>query len=221
VCLFFFRRAAKPLNWQFCQFAQLASDEKTDWNSLAEERGQEPLRASEQILLCEPLERRDLVKLFKVLSLVCALSIPAAFGQTAEVKAKPITDADIQLLRSNLQADKNQIVSQTMHFTDAESSAFWPVYRDYARDQQLIGDERVQLIKDYAQQYDKIDDARAKNLTQRLLNIDAKFLNLRQDYWPKFEKAIGAKRAAKFFQVDNRLTLLVNVQLTSEIPLVQ
>ena len=161
------------------------------------------------------------MKLFKVLSLVCALSIPAAFAQTAEVKAKPITDADIQLLRSNLQADKNQIVSQTMQFTDAESSAFWPVYRDYARDQQMIGDERVQLIKDYAQQYDKIDDARAKNLTQRLLNIDAKFLNLRQDYWPKFEKAIGAKRAAKFFQVDNRLTLLVNVQLTSEIPLVQ
>jgi hypothetical protein len=42
---------------------------------------------------------------------------------------------------------------------------------------------------------------------------------LRQDYWPKFQKALGAKRAAKFYQVDNRLTLMVNLQLTSEIPL--
>jgi len=28
--------------------------------------------------------------------------------------------------------------------------SFWPVYRDYARDQQVIADERVKLIKDYA-----------------------------------------------------------------------
>lgn len=38
-------------------------------------------------------------------------------------------------------------------------------------------------------------------------------LNLRQEYWPKFEKALGAKRPAKFYQVDNRLSLLVNLQL--------
>jgi hypothetical protein len=107
-----------------------------------------------------------------------------------------------------------------MQFTDSESTAFWSVYRDYSRDQQLIGDERVQLIKDYAQHYDAIDDVKAKNMVQRLLNIEAKTVNLRQEYWPKFEKALGAKRAAKFFQVDNRLCLLVNVQLASDIPLV-
>ena len=100
-------------------------------------------------------------------------------------------------------------------------SAFWPVYRDYARDQQKVGDERVQLIKDYAQRYDAMDDAAARNLVQKQLNIDAKLANLRQEYWPKFEKALGAKRAAKFFQVDNRLSLLVNLQLASEIPMLR
>jgi hypothetical protein len=146
--------------------------------------------------------------------------ISSAFAQTATVQAKPITDADIQLLRSDVQADKNQIIAHTMVFTDTESAAFWPVYRDYARDQLAIGDERVQLIKDYAKNFDSVDDAKAKDMAQRSLNIDAKFLNLRQQYWPKFEKAIGAKRAAKFYQVDNRLSMIVNVQLASEIPLV-
>jgi hypothetical protein len=153
--------------------------------------------------------------------MLCALSIPLAFSQIAEVSAKPLTDADIQLLRSDVQADKNEIIAHTMQFTDSESTAFWPVYRDYARDQQLIGDERVQLIKDYAQHYDAMDDAKAKNMIQRLLNIDAKIVSLRQEYWPRFEKTLGAKRAAKFFQVDSRLSLLVNVQLASEIPLVR
>src|SRR5277367_1061923 len=88
----------------------------------------------------------------------------AVFAQTAQVAAKPLTDTDIQLLRSDVQSDKNQIIADTMQFTDAESKAFWPVYRDYARDQQIIGDDRVQLIKDYAKNYDNVDDAKAKGM---------------------------------------------------------
>lgn len=160
------------------------------------------------------------MKTFTVICVTFILFVPFGLAQTATVQAKPITDTDIQLLRSNVQADKNQIIAHTMEFTDAESASFWTVYRDYAREQQAIGDERVQMIKDYAKNFDALDDVKAKDMAQRSLNIDAKFLNLRQEYWPKFEKALGAKRAAKFYQVDNRLTLLINMQLASEIPLV-
>ncbi|HXY48652.1 MAG TPA: hypothetical protein VEI01_04310 [Terriglobales bacterium] len=148
------------------------------------------------------------------------LLISAARAQTAEVSAKPLTDTDIQLMRSDIQAQKEQIIAHTMQFTDAESTAFWPVYRDYARDQQAIGSERVDLIKDYAKSFDTMDDAKAKDLTERLLKLESKNVDLRQTYWPKFAKALGAKRAAKFYQVDNRLTMMVNVQLASEIPLI-
>ncbi len=160
------------------------------------------------------------MKTLTIFFLLFVLFIPLVIAQTASVQTKPITDTDIQLLRSDVQADKNQIISHTMEFTDTESAAFWPIYRDYAHDQQVIADERVQVIKDYAKNYDALDEAKSKDMTQRSLNIDAKFLNLRQEYWPKFEKALGAKRAAKFYQVDNRLTLLINMQLASEIPLV-
>jgi hypothetical protein len=149
-----------------------------------------------------------------------ALLGAVASAQTAEVSVRPLTDSDIQLLRSDVQADKNAIIAHTMQFSDPESTAFWPVYRDYARDQQVIGDQRLQLIKDYAQNYDSLDDAKAKDMMQRAINIDQKNLSLRQDYWPKFTKALGAKRAAKFYQVDNRITLLINLQLTSAIPLI-
>jgi Spy/CpxP family protein refolding chaperone len=141
-------------------------------------------------------------------------------AQTADVTAKPLSDSDIQLLRSDVQAGKNDIITATMQFTDAESTAFWPVYRDYARDQQVIGDDRVKLIKDYAASYDTMDDAKAKDMVERMINIEDRTLNLREDYWPKFMKALGAKRAAKFYQVDNRLSLIINVQLTSGIPLI-
>jgi Spy/CpxP family protein refolding chaperone len=154
-----------------------------------------------------------------IFSALCLLLIPA-WAQTAEVTAKPLTDTDIQLLRSDIQKGKNDIIAHTMQFTDTESAAFWPVYRDYARDQQALAGERLQLITDYAKNIDTMDDAKARDMVQRMMNIEDKTLNLREDYWPKFMKALGAKRAAKFYQVDNRLTMMVNIQLASEIPLI-
>ena len=151
---------------------------------------------------------------------LCVLLTVAMLAQTVEVSATPLTDTDIQLLRSDLQSGKNRVIADTMKFNDSESAAFWPVYRDYARDQQIIADERLQLIKDYAQHIETMDDVKAKEMSQRMINIESKVVNLRQDYWSRFEKALGAKRAAKFYQVDNRLTLMINVQLASEIPLI-
>ena len=150
---------------------------------------------------------------------LCTLIIPAC-AQTVEVTAKPLTDTDIQLLRSDLQTGKNDIIAHTMQFSTTESAAFWPLYRDYARDQHALADERLQLIKDYAQNLDSMNDDKAKDMVQRMINIEDKTLNLREDYWPKFMKALGARRAARFYQVDNRLTMMVNIQLASEIPLV-
>jgi len=155
------------------------------------------------------------------ISAVFVLFVTFATAQTAAVADKPLSDTDIQLLRSDVQSGKNEIIADTMQFTDEESKAFWPVYRDYARDQQVIGDERVQLIKDYVLNYDTLDDAKAKDMVQRLINIEDKTNDLRETYWPKFMKALGAKRAAKFYQVDNRISLLINVQLSAAIPLIR
>lgn len=160
------------------------------------------------------------MKIWAQMCVACLIVLQMAAAQTIEVTAKPLTDADIELLRSNVQNSKNDVISHTMQFTSAESEAFWPVYRSYASDQKAIADERLQLIKDYAKEYATMDDAKAKDMVQRLIEIENRTAKLRDDYWPKFEKALGAKRAAKFYQVDNRLTTMVNLQLSSEIPLI-
>ena len=103
-----------------------------------------------------------------------------------------------------------------MQFNDADAKAFWPLYREYSNKQQVLGDQRVSAIKDYAAQYDTLSDAQADGLMARMLKFDKSRTDLRAEYYPKFKKAIGAKQAAKFIQVDNRLTLLVD--LHSPIP---
>jgi len=141
-------------------------------------------------------------------------------GQTVEVSAPHLTDSDIQLLRSNLQSEKNDIITHNMRFTEAESASFWPVYRAYVRDQNTLADTRMQLITEYATSLENMNDSKAKDLAERMMKVDADTLSLREKYWPQFEKALGGKKAAKFYQVDDRLSLMIDVQLASQIPLI-
>ena len=159
------------------------------------------------------------MKMWNSLVLFAVLS-PSAVAQTVEVKAKPLTDADIQLMRQDVQAQKNQIITDTMKFSESEAAAFWPVYKEYAAEQQSIAAKRLNVILDYARNIEKMDDPKAHDLSQRMFAIDDEIQSLRKAYYPRFEKALGAKRAAKFYQVDNRLNLIVNLQLSSEIPLI-
>jgi len=160
------------------------------------------------------------MKVFVRACVLYMLVMSFARAQTVDVTATPLSDTDIQLLRSDLQTGKNHVIADTMKFSDSESSAFWPIYRDFARDQQALAAERLNVIKDYAQHLDSMNDTTAKGLSQRMFDIESKGVSMRRDYWPKFEKALGAKRAAKFYQVDNRLSLMINVQLAAEVPLI-
>jgi len=166
------------------------------------------------------------MRIFKCLAvLMLSLGTVAVFGQTAPPAdantGHPVTDDEIAVLRQDVQADKTEIISRNMNFTEEQAKAFWPVYREYALEQQKIGDQRVALIKDYAANYDKIDDPQADSYIQRWVKFDEDSSALRKKYIARFKKAIGSKQTARFLQVDNRLTLLVNVQLASLLPLIK
>ncbi len=158
------------------------------------------------------------MKLLIALGIACLQLATPSFGQDSP---QLVSDTDIQLMRSDVQASKNNIIANTMQFSEEESKAFWPIYRDYTRDQQLLGDKVLQMVREYVQNYDTLTDSQAKDLTQRLINVQDEALNLKEDYWKQFEQALGAKRAAKFYQVEHRLSLFVNLQLTDQIPLIR
>jgi len=144
-----------------------------------------------------------------------AQSVP---GANAQPKAS--VDQDIQMLREDVRAQKKQIVAANMNLTPDEATKFWPIYDQYTADVAKIGDARVALIKEYAQNYGTMTDAQINDLMKRETSIDQQFSALRLKYVPNFEKAISAKKTALWYQIDRRLDLLVNLQLAANIPMV-
>jgi len=165
--------------------------------------------------------KRSMMILGLQIAVLVGLSGLAVAQTEVTVTAKPLTDSDIALLRHDVQGQKMEIITKTMQFSAAEAAAFWPVYKNYAHDQNAVGDQEYQLIKDYAQNYGQMSDDKAAELAQKTFGIEQSRHDIQVKYWPQFEKALTAKRAAKFYQVDRRLTLMIDLQLASQIPLMQ
>ena len=55
---------------------------------------------------------------------------------------------------------------------DEESSAFWPVHREYELELSEIIDDRIELIKDYAQNYDNLTDEKARELAKKVFAME-------------------------------------------------
>jgi hypothetical protein len=157
-----------------------------------------------------------------LLASVCGLAIPAARAQTAASKdSATITDQDIQLLRQDIRSNKKQLVAAHLVLTDAEATKFWPVYDQYAAEMTKIGDQKYALIKEYAQNFGSLSDAQAQDLMNRSLALDEATAQLRIKYLPIVGKVLPGTKTATFFQIDRRLNGLIDLQVSSQIPLVQ
>ncbi len=130
-------------------------------------------------------------------------------------------DSFIEMLRSDVKTNKKAIITAAMDFTDAQAATFWPIYRNYEFDLDKLGDARVALIKDYAENYENMTDVKAKELTEKSFKFQEDRLKLRKKYFNEISKALSPALAAKFTQVENQMQLLVDMQIASELPLLE
>ncbi len=159
--------------------------------------------------------------------LLCSISL---FGQAAQpspqstpgAEAQPnsINDKDVELLRGNLRANRKELMARNMNLSADEATKFWPVFDQYRKEAIKPNDERWALIKEYAANYNTMTDAQAQDYMKRAVAVDQQLLALRLKYVPVFEKVISAKKTALWYQIDRHIDLMINLQLSSMIPMV-
>jgi hypothetical protein len=150
-----------------------------------------------------------------------------AQGGSAPSAVKPSTnpqaslDQDISLLRQDVRSQKKQLIASNLQLTDAESTKFWPVYDQCTAEQTKLGDQKVALIKEYAAGFGSITNDQALSLISRELKLEEQYSELRIKYVPIVNKVLPGTKTATFFQMDQRVQALLDLQLASQIPFVQ
>lgn len=145
---------------------------------------------------------------------------PAVGGQ-APGEGNMSFDTYVELMRTDLRAKKKAIVSKAMGLTAEQEKVFWPIYNDYEHDMGKFTDVGIAIVKEYSQNFQNMTDEKARDLMNRTLDNQAGKVKLRKAYGRKIDKALNAKIAARFLQVDGTVNKMVELQIDSKLPIIK
>ena len=131
------------------------------------------------------------------------------------------TQAYIQLLRTDLNARKEQIVKEAMQLDDKQARIFWPIYKDYEADLDKLGDEKLAIIQEYATNFMTMTNEKADALAQRVMALDDQKSALRRKYYELMKQSLPAVLVVRFFQVEHQIQLLVDLKIASNLPIIE
>jgi len=156
---------------------------------------------------------------------LAALAVAILALPTTTLAQDTISDQEvaavIEAARSELRASREQLLAANLSLTQEEADRFWPLYREYNTEKARYGDERLQIIKDYASAYPDVDDAMASSLVDRSVKNSKASNKLKQQYVAKFRKVLPPVKLMRFLQIESRVDNLVELQIQRSIPVVE
>jgi len=141
------------------------------------------------------------------------------FAFYVSAQEEPADDSKIVL--EKIRADKKLFVSENMQLTEAEAKGFWPVYDKYQDELFLLRSRQFNLIMSYKENYQKMTNETAKKLMDELMAIESIGLKLRQNYLPKFRKALPEVKVVRYYQIENKIQAVLYFDLARKIPLMK
>jgi hypothetical protein len=156
---------------------------------------------------------------------------PARAQQSAQTAAKAESakfsdneknlQAYISLLRADVRKRKAEVMGAVMQLDAEDAVAFWPIYRDFETDLRKLYDQLGVAIRKYAAEYENMTDPIADQLATQVLDLEQQRNNIKRRYYTRFKTALDAIVAMRFLQVENQLERIIDLQIASELPVVE
>ena len=159
-----------------------------------------------------------------VIAIVALAAAAASIGRAQEESFDAREQnfrAYVTLLRTDIKAERKDIINAIMQFNDSDATKFWPVFQEYDAELTTIGDGRMKLIVDYARNYENLTNEQADALMSKAFELEAQRAILKKKYFDKMKAQLSATQAAKFFLVENQIQHIIDLQISASLPVVQ
>jgi len=161
--------------------------------------------------------------LFLALALVATFSastIGSPADQTPQAAAAPSQEDVLKTFRADLQANRTDLIAKNVQLTADQAAKFWPLYQKFQAEQNAIIDEQLKAVVQYVAKYDTLDDATASAWVKALFDRDGRMNALRQKWLPSFQEVLPTRLALRVIQIDRRLSLVQQMEISARVPLV-
>jgi len=154
--------------------------------------------------------------------LIVALSLIVILSFALLISAEEDEPADnMEILKEAVKANKKLVITTNMKLTATEAGKFWPVYDEYQKQLEKLSEQRIALIEKYANNYETMTDELAIELLETHLSIEAQRLSLQSVFISKFKKVLSPIKTVRYFQCENKISAIVNLELANQIPLIK
>ena len=125
---------------------------------------------------------------------------------------------EIDLMQSAFGMEKKAMVAEFVKVDPAQKDAFWALYDEYETARKDLAKRRIELLDQYADNWDKMTPEFADTWTKETLSLGKKTDALLVTYYKKVKKVTNPIVALQFFQVENYILTGIRMMILEEIP---
>ena len=153
-----------------------------------------------------------------------ALAAVAALGATQTAFAQSVGATELartQELISAIQADKRQVMLNTLALSPEQLSKFTPIYDEYQAEMKELMTAASKLNNRlFVADYGGMSDESSKAIRKDAFKLRHDRLALLEKYSDKLEKKLPSTKVFQFVQVENKMQVLLDLAVAAFIPIV-
>jgi hypothetical protein len=128
---------------------------------------------------------------------------------------------EVDLMQAAFGMAKKDIVSAFVQPSASQSEAFWTLYDQYETERKALGKERIALLEQYAQQYEKLTSEQADAWTTKAIALQKNTDKLISKYYKKIKAASDGLVATQFYQVEYYVLTGIRIEVLEGIPFIR
>jgi hypothetical protein len=148
--------------------------------------------------------------------IVLLLAASVAPGHAGEA-----SEANLDILRDTIRANKKALVAVNLTLSDAEAAQFWPLYDRYQQELGGVNDRLVKVVEDYTASFRDLTDEKAMELIGQYLSVEEDRAKVRRAHLPEIAKTLPGRKVARFYQIENKIDALLRYDLAAGIPVIE
>lgn len=104
--------------------------------------------------------------------------------------------------------------------TDANAE-FWTLYDEYEKEHQKYGQNRYELLLEYAGNYVNYSDKRMDILMEKSLANRKTIAKITKKYYKKIRKVSGSKAGARFLMIESFFEASIRAKILGDLPMMK
>lgn len=136
-----------------------------------------------------------------------------SYGQTSSASEE-------ELVKSYFKLSKKALFEANMNLSEAQTSAFWPLYNKFETESGKLQDDRIAFLKEYAENFENMTNEQGDEFVKKVFQYRKKMLSLKMKYYKQVKKATNALVATRFLEIEQYVQTAVRYEIMEALPFV-